>query len=55
MKIAPSLLGGAAADLLHPLLIYMSGDTRDADTAALQMNEKQHSKSPSLANSAPPR
>src|ERR1700685_2017356 len=42
MKIAPSLLGGAAGDLLHPLLIRMSGDTGHGDAAAFQMNKKRH-------------
>jgi len=37
-------------DLLHPLLIRMSGDTRHADAAAFQMNEKQHI----VSHQAPP-
>jgi len=47
---SPNLLGSAACDLLHPLLIRMSGDTRHADAAAFQMNEKQHI----VSHQAPP-
>jgi hypothetical protein len=50
MKIDPSLLGGAAGDLLHPLLIRMSGDTGHADAAAFQVDEKQHI----VSHQAPP-
>src|ERR1019366_10481132 len=42
MKIAPSLLGGAASDLLHPLFIRMSSDAGYADPAAFQMEKEQH-------------
>jgi len=42
MKVAPSLLGRAASDLVHPLLIRMSGDSRHADPTAFQVKEEQH-------------
>src|SRR5580700_9181458 len=38
----PGLLSSAASDLLHPLLIRMSGDTRHRDSAAFQMKEEQY-------------
>jgi hypothetical protein len=34
MKIAPSVMGGAAGELLHPLLTPVSGDTRHPEPAA---------------------
>src|ERR1039457_7401507 len=42
IQISPSLLGRAAGDLFHPLLIRMSGDPRHTDPAAFQMKEEQH-------------
>jgi hypothetical protein len=39
IKIAPSFLGRATGDLLHPLLIGMSGDPRHTDPSAFQMQE----------------
>jgi len=42
IQISPGLMGRAAGDLLHPLLIRMSGDSRHADPAAFQMKEEQY-------------
>ena len=50
MKITPSLLGRTAGDLLHPLLIRMSGDSRHVDSAAFQMKKEQHA----LGHQPPP-
>src|SRR5450755_3491944 len=42
LKVAPSLLGRATGDLLHPLLIRMSGNTGHADATAPHVNEEQN-------------
>src|ERR1700704_2820515 len=42
MKIAPRLLCRAAANLLHPFLIWMSRNPGHAHTPAFQMKEEQH-------------
>jgi hypothetical protein len=39
---SPKSPGGAAGDLLYPLLIRTSGDTGHGDAAAFQMNKQQH-------------
>src|SRR5450755_5086036 len=42
LKVAPRLLGRATGDLLHPLLIRMSGNTGHSDATAPQVNEEQN-------------
>ena len=42
MEVAPRLLRRAAANLLHPFLIWMSRDPGHAHAAAFQMQEEQH-------------
>src|SRR5215472_739641 len=41
-QIPPTFIRGIARHLLHPGFIRMTGDARQADSSALQMNEEQH-------------
>ncbi|MCU1334621.1 MAG: Carbohydrate-selective porin OprB [Bryobacterales bacterium] len=42
MKVTPTVLRRAAGDLLHPLLVGVSGDPGYSDAPAFQVEEEQH-------------
>jgi len=42
IQVAPSFVGLVTGHLLHPSFIRMPRDTRQAHTAALEMDEEQH-------------
>src|SRR5580704_12969984 len=54
IQISPALLGRAAGDLFHPLLIRMSGDSRHTGDFPNE-GRTTHSRSPNPASSVLPR